>query len=177
MVSILSFFTKKRPKTTASETSDPRRPSSPTPAPATISSPRTSTSTRIARTKSAARTPVTAAFKDRRASVDGYGLSKRKGAAPTATPAVAAAPPRITIDLPFEFESEADAGVTGKRAARQTLPASHSLSLGLDAVGGTPIITPAERRVLDSQRYTPADLRKAWEWLGTEVKERGAYWT
>jgi hypothetical protein len=115
--------------------------------------------------------------KDRRASLDGYGLARRKaaaGATAVAMAPVTAAPPRITIDLPFEINSSGlSASATGKRAAHASLPAAYTVSLGLDAVGGTPTITAAERRVLDAQRYSPADVRKAWDWLGPEVKERG----
>jgi hypothetical protein len=77
-------------------------------------------------------------------------------------------PPRITIDLPFEARG---AGLGGSGGEADT---TTTTSLGLDGVGRTPSFTPSERRALDSQRYTPADLRAAWDWLGPEVKERGA---
>lgn len=165
MVSILSFFTKKRQKTGSAEHADAthatpsRRAGSPT---GTGSPPKS----RAARTKST-RVPTTKA--ERRVSLEGYGLRRKSAASglPKST-----TPPRITIDLPFDFEGTAGAS---SAAGSSTLVGSHSLSLGLDAVGGTPTITPAERRLLDSQRYSASDLRAAWEWLGPQVQDRGAF--
>ncbi|BEJ17268.1 hypothetical protein CspHIS471_0606690 [Cutaneotrichosporon sp. HIS471] len=158
MVSLFSLFSsKKRPK------SIDRRPTSPT-------SPK--------RTRSVT-TPgkPSGQFKAdaaRRASSEGQGLATKrlKASAASATLSCTTAtaqastsgrsgpshvPPRINISLPFEAQAdEIDA------------------SLGLDGVGRTPVLTAAERRVLDAQRYTPADLQAVWEWLGPEFATRGA---
>ncbi|BEJ01812.1 hypothetical protein CcaverHIS631_0604940 [Cutaneotrichosporon cavernicola] len=160
MVSLFSLFSsKKRPKATD------RRPTSPT-------SPKRTRSVRSP-SKPSGQFKADAA---RRASSEGQGLATKrlKASAATATLSCTTAtaqaqastagrsgpshvPPRINISLPFEAQAdEIDA------------------SLGLDGVGRTPVLTAAERRVLDAQRYTPADLQAVWEWLGPEFATRGA---
>jgi hypothetical protein len=75
--------------------------------------------------------------------------------------------------LPFEAPDKAASKRASLSPSGSSVVPSHSLSLGLDTLGGTPTLSPAERRVLDAQRYAAADLRSAWESLGKEVKERG----
>ncbi|GMK57356.1 hypothetical protein CspeluHIS016_0401900 [Cutaneotrichosporon spelunceum] len=154
MVSLFSLFSsKKRPKATD------RRPTSPT-------SPKRARSVR---------NPASSQFKadaTRRASSEGGGLAARRLKASAATATLSCttaqpttvgrsgqptAPPRINISLPFEAQAH-----------------DNDASLGLDGVGRTPVLTAAERRVLDDQRYTPADLQAVWEWLGPEFATRGA---
>lgn len=169
MVSILSFFTKKRPKsTTAAPPSPPRdetrRPISPT-SPRKAAAPASRPPQRFKSLRQPGPSASTVrGDAARRASAD---LPRRSGSGGAQTkkrasilPGTDSTPPRLVVDLPFEAQSDQQLG--------------GGLSLGLDGVGRTPTLSHDERRALDAQRYTPADLAAAWEWLGPELTERGA---
>ena len=82
------------------------------------------------------------------------GGGRRKGANGIAASTVA--PPQLDIPLPFEARAS---------------EVEHDF--GLEGVVKNPKLNSTERKALDAQRYTPTDLKSAWEWIGPELAARG----
>lgn len=92
-----------------------------------------------------------------RSSTEGAaGGSRRKGSTQNGAVSSSAAPPRLDIPLPFEARAS---------------ELEHSM--GLEGVVKLPKLNSAERKALDAQRFTPADVKCAWEWIGPELAARG----